>query len=474
MSSKRLVIVGGGITGLAAAYYAERTFPDLNITLLEAGERLGGKVATYREDGFTIERGPDSYVARKHILTDLIEAIGLGEKLVRNNTSQAFILDTGGLHPIPKGAVMGIPTDLDLFRETTLLTEQEKQEVADLLLHPSEELRIPEQDIPLGEYLRPRLGDALVEKLIEPLLSGIYAGNIDQMSTFATYPQFVANEQKAGSLFEGMRLMRPLDQLPQTPQTTIKATGQFLSLETGLESLIERLEEMLERSEVRLETPLLEISREDGRYRLKTDHGPEYADYVLLTIPHPQVVKLLPDAHLPELEQLTTHSTATITMIFDQQESLPIEGTGFVVNRRAPYSITACTAIDQKWNHSAPNHTVLRAFVGRPGNDHLVYESDEVLQQAVLQDLEKICVRALEPKQVIISRLVDGLPAYTVGHADRIQRVREEVLAQYPGIYLAGLAYDGVGLPDCVASAKTMVESIELEQSHADESVNES
>ncbi|MGA9232259.1 MAG: protoporphyrinogen oxidase [Exiguobacterium oxidotolerans] len=463
MSSKRLVIVGGGITGLAAAYFAERLFPDLNITVLEAGERLGGKVATYREDGFMIERGPDSYVARKHILTDLIEAVGLGDKLVRNNTSQAFILDPGGLHPIPKGSVMGIPTDLNLFSETTLLTDSEKAEVARLLLHPSDQLTIPEEDIPLGSYLRPRLGDALVEKLIEPLLSGIYAGNIDQMSTFATYPQFVANEQKAGSLFEGMRLMRPTAQVQGQTKPT---TGQFLSLSTGLESLVERLEEVLERTEIRLETPLLEVARENERYRLKTDHGPEYADYVLLTIPHPQVVSLLPDADLRELEQLKTHSTATVTLIFDEQATLPIEGTGFVVNRRAPYSITACTAIDQKWSHSAPNHTVLRAFVGRPGNDALVHETDDVIKETVLKDLEQICGQTLAPRQVIISRLVDGLPAYTVGHAGRIQIVRDEVMSKYPGVYLAGLAYDGVGLPDCVASAKTMVEEIAIQHGH--------
>lgn len=462
MSSKRLVIVGGGISGLAAAYYAEKQFPEMNITLLEAEGRLGGKVATYRDEGLTIERGPDSYVARKHVLTDLIEEIGLGEQLVRNNTSQAYILDARGLHPIPKGAVMGIPTDLELFAKTSLLTEEEKAEVSERLLHPAPDLTIPETDIPLGEYLRPRLGDALVEKLIEPLLSGIYAGDIDRMSTFATYPQFVANEQKAGSLFEGMRLMRPLDQ-QQGP--TLKATGQFLSLATGLESLVERLEEVLERTEIRLETPLRSIKREeDGRYRLETDHGPEYADDILLTIPHRQVVSLLPEATLPGLANLSTHSTATVTLIFDKETALPIDGTGFIVNRQAPYSITACTAIDQKWNHAAPNHTVLRAFIGRPGKDALVRESDEMIERVVLEDLEAICGRPLQPERVVISRLLDGLPAYTVGHAQRIQEVRETIASHYPHIHLAGLAYDGVGLPDCVAGVKATLEQMALQQ----------
>lgn len=459
MPSKRLVIVGGGITGLAAAYYAEQALPHMNITLIEAGERLGGKIATFREEDFTIERGPDSYVARKHVFTDLIESIGLGDKLVRNNTSQSYILAPDGLHPIPKGTVMGIPTDLALFSETALLTDEEKQETAERLLHPGE-LEFPEIDIPLGSYLRPRVGDALVEKLIEPLLSGIYAGDIDRMSTFATYPQFLAGEQKTGSLFEGMRLMRPESRMGAVGG---EKTGQFLSLSTGLESVIERLEEVLERTEIRLETPLLEIREEDGRYRLKTDHGPEYADVVLLTVPHQQVCSLLPSADLSILEELHAHSTATVTLICEKRTgALPFEGTGFVVNRHAPYTITACTVIDQKWSHSAPeDYFVLRAFVGRPGEDALVGATDEELVKIVTRDLETIYGMELKPERTVVSRLFDGLPAYTVGHADRMKQVRENVAKAYPHVYLAGLAYDGVGIPDCVLGARTIIEQIE-------------
>ncbi|WP_214819214.1 MULTISPECIES: protoporphyrinogen oxidase [unclassified Exiguobacterium] len=456
---RKFTIVGGGITGLTAAFYAERYLPeDVSITLLEATDRLGGKIDTYETGEFAVERGPDSYVFRKTAMTELIEDVGLGDELVRNGVGQAYVLHHDGLHPIPKQTVMGIPLDVNAFRETTLLSEEEHEALKKMLLTPPD-VEVPDSDVSLGLYLRERVGDPIVDRLIEPLLSGIYAGDIDQMSAMSTFPQFIEGEKKYGNLYEGMRHLRPEQRVAEVGA---KKVGQFASLKRGLKSLTDRLAERLERTEVVLNCAVEQVSEREDGYRLFTGRGDIDTDHLVLTVPPRLIRQFLPKVDSDFLADMKPHATATCSLVFKEEDiELPFIGTGFVTSQEADVTITACTFIDQKWPHAVPEgYHVLRVFLGRPGADDIVEASDEEIIETALRDLRGLMKIHRDPIQAVVSRLRDGLPPYAVFHADRVKALRAEMSRVYPGVILAGIAYDGIGMPDCVKSVREQVKAL--------------
>ena len=200
--SKNIAVIGGGITGLSAAYYLKKEHPEYDVTIIEATNRTGGKIQTYRKDGFTIELGPESYLGRKTIMTDLATEVGLGDELITNQTGQSYIYARNRLYPIPGGSIMGIPTDLKPFMTTQLISLKGKLRAAmDLTKKPIE----MDGDISVGDFFRQRLGDEVLENLIEPLMGGIYGTDIDKLSLMSTFPNFKEREEEFGSLIKGMR-----------------------------------------------------------------------------------------------------------------------------------------------------------------------------------------------------------------------------------------------------------------------------
>lgn len=458
---RKFTIVGGGITGLTAAFYAERYLPDdVSITLLEATSRLGGKIDTYETGEFAVERGPDSYVFRKTAMTDLIHDVGLGDELVRNGVGQAYVLHHDGLHPIPKQTVMGIPLDVDAFKETTLLSTEEHEALRARLLDPPD-VAPPESDVSLGLYLRERVGDPIVDRLIEPLLSGIYAGDIDQMSALSTFPQFIEGEKKYGNLYEGMRHLRPEQRVAEVGA---KKVGQFASLKRGLKSLTDRLAERLQRTEIVTNCSVEQVEQVETGYRLLTNRGDIEADYLVLTVPPRLIRQFLPKVDSDFLADMKPHATATCSLVFHEDDiELPFVGTGFVTSQEANVTITACTFIDQKWPHAVPKgYHVLRVFLGRPGADAIVDASDEDIVATALRDLRGLMTIKRDPCEVVVSRLRDGLPPYAVFHADRVKALRAEMSRIYPGVVLAGIAYDGIGMPDCIKSVHEQIKDLGL------------
>ena len=458
---RKFTIVGGGITGLTAAFYAERYLPDdVSITLLEATSRLGGKIDTYETGEFAVERGPDSYVFRKTAMTDLIHDVGLGDELVRNGVGQAYVLHHDGLHPIPKQTVMGIPLDVDSFKETTLLSTEEHEALRARLLDPPD-VALPESDVSLGLYLRERVGDPIVDRLIEPLLSGIYAGDIDQMSALSTFPQFIEGEKKYGNLYEGMRHLRPEQRVAEVGA---KKVGQFASLKRGLKSLTDRLAERLQRTEIVTNCSVEQVEQVETGYRLLTNRGDIEADYLVLTVPPRLIRQFLPKVDSDFLADMKPHATATCSLVFHEDDlELPFVGTGFVTSQEANVTITACTFIDQKWPHAVPKgYHVLRVFLGRPGADAIVDASDEDIVATALRDLRGLMTIKRDPCEVVVSRLRDGLPPYAVFHSDRVKALRAEMSRIYPGVVLAGIAYDGIGMPDCIKSVHEQIKDLGL------------
>lgn len=455
---KTIAIVGGGITGLTAAYYVQQTINNkqlpYKVTLIEASDRLGGKIHTIQQDDFIIERGADSFLGRKQPAVRLAENLGIEDKLVRNTTGQAYVLVNDTLHPMPKGSFMGIPIDLATFFETNLLTEKAKERIKqDLVISKSN----VEGDQTLGAFFRYRFGDELVENLIEPLIAGVYSSDLDEMSLLATFPNFLELEQEYGSLIKGLQAT-----VGDRKQRTGKTPGQFFTFKDGLETFIIHLQQAIENKVDIVHNQVRSITKKNDQYRIQLKQGEQmHADVVMMATPHDVIADVFSanNAFAP-LQDIPVKSVANVALAFDDSAiDGELDGTGFVVSRNSPYRITACTWTHKKWQHTTPEGKVLlRAYVGKPSDQEVVMLSDEAIIDIVLQDLEKTMGITKEPEFAKVTRWSEQMPQYTVGHREKISDVRKEVAKSLPGVFMAGSSFDGVGIPDCIGQAEEMVE----------------
>ena len=461
---KKVVIVGGGITGLSAAYYMQKEAREkglpLDVLLVEASSRLGGKIQTVRRNGFIIERGPDSFLIRKKSVGILAKDLGIEDELVKNATGQAYILLNEKLHPIPGGSIMGIPTEMGPFLKTELFSVTGKMRAAADLILPRSDI---EGDQSLGNFFRRRLGVEIVEKLIEPLLSGVYAGDIDHMSLQSTFPQFYEVEKKHRSLILGMKKTAP-KQVPQKSGQREKKEGAFHTFRNGLETLVEAIEAQLEPGSVIRGVKIATIESVEGQAVLELNDGRKIeADAVIMTTGHEAAGKIFaPHGLLQDLRKIPTTSVATVALAFPEESVVQDkEGTGFLVARSSDYSITANTWTHRKWPTTTPKGKVLlRAFVGRAGDEAIVDLPDDEIEKIVLNDLSKIFEIKGKPDFTVITRWKEDRPQYRVGHKQRVEAARVELKEKFPQVKLAGASYNGVGLPDCIDQGKAAVKEI--------------
>ena len=453
-NNQHIAIIGGGLTGLAAAFYLQRKIEEeqlpYQVVLIESSDRLGGKMQTVVRDGFVIERGPDSFLARKKSMSQLAKDVGMQEAIVPNSTGQSYILIDDQLLPIPGGAVMGIPTEISPFIKSRLFTPFGKARAAmDLVLPRSKETG----DQPLGPFLRRRLGDEVVENLVEPLMSGIYAGDLDQLSILSTFPDMLETEQKHRSLILGTKKNRARKAAPQTGKADHRI-GMFRTFEKGLQSLIDAIEAKLPSEMVRKNLSVESVTKKDKGYMIElSDGGFMQAAAIIVTTPHQAIPRLFPDYSIFEpFKKMPSTSVATVSLAFDEHAvKQDINGTGFVVSRNSPCRITACTWTHKKWAHSAPKgKALLRCYVGRPGDEGIVDLSDEEIVQIVLRDLKQIMKITGEPQFYVVSRWREAMPQYRVGHTSTLRRIESSMAEELPGVYLAGASHKGVGMPDCI------------------------
>lgn len=450
---KQAIIIGGGITGLSAAYYMQKEAREkgysIAITLIEASEKLGGKIQTVRRGGYVIERGPDSFLIRKQSMDKLAAELGIADQLERNATGQAYIFLHDHMHKIPAGAVMGIPTEIKPFVTSGLFSLTGKLRAAGDFVLPRSGVT---GDQAVGAFFRRRFGTEVVENLIEPLLSGVYAGDINYMSLESTFPQFCAVEQKHRSLILGMRKSAS-KQLPQKNSHSSKKVGAFHTLRSGLETIVEALEEQLTDVTIKKSTCVTKINQHDGRAVVTTDEETLEADAVILAASHVAASRLFePHGLLQELGTIPMTSVATVALGFPKKPlKRDVDGTGFLVPRSSNHSITACTFVDRKWPTTTPDGKMMvRAFVGRVGEEAIVDLPDAEIERIVRGDLRDILGIEDEPEFCYITRWKEDRPQYRVGHKEKIARAREELRGSFPMIQLAGASYNGVGLPDCI------------------------
>ncbi|WP_071396022.1 protoporphyrinogen oxidase [Bacillus tuaregi] len=460
-SKKQIVIIGGGITGLTAAYYLQKEVREnqlpYTVKLIEASHRLGGQMQTFKKDGYLIERGPDSFLETKEKAVRLAAEVGMQEKLVHNIPGNTFIMANDQLHTIPGGAVMGIPTEVLPFMTTRLFSIPGKlRAAADLILPRSQAV----DDQSLGGFFRRRLGDEVVENLIEPLLSGIYAGDIDKMSLMTLFPHFYQVEKKYRSLIIGMKKGAP----PRPKESPAERKGAFLAFETGLQSFADAITARLEPDSIKLGFRVDKVKKRQKRYEIELNGGELLtADSIVMAVPHQTVHTIFSDYEFfQEFKDVPSTSVATIALGFPKEAvQQDINGTGFLISRNSDYTITSCTWLHKKWPHTTPDGKVLlRCFVGRSGGEAIVDLSDDQIVTNVLSDLSNTITINQDPELALVSRWSHAMPQYTVGHQKRLARVTKGLQETLPGIFIAGSSYNGVGLPACIQQGEEAVNNV--------------
>ena len=461
---KNMVIVGGGIAGLSAAYHATKKIPNANITLIESSNQWGGKIITDRVpfDGghFIIEGGPDAFLATKTYATTLCKELGLGERLHSANPYQknTYILHRNKLEPLPDGLTLMIPTNVVAILKSRLVSWIGKARMGLDFLQPAKTVHSDES---VGTFVSRRLGREAYENLIEPLMSGIYAGDGDALSLASTFPYLRDLEIKYGSLARGALEMRK-----QSNGKSIQGSrSAFLTPTTGLAEIVEALVKYLQTHKVdlRLNTSVSIIEKNDSGFLLKLEDGSSLdADFVILATPtfvSGSLLASLDPTLAADLQSIPYASTATISLAYGKADlPRPLDGYGYVIPRREERKALACTWTSTKFPHRAPEgYALIRVFVGRAGQDIPWHESD--LLELAKSELKLTLGIIAEP---IISRVFmweNAMPQYNLGHPELLKRI-ENALENHPGLALAGSGYRGIGIPDCIHSGELAVERV--------------
>jgi oxygen-dependent protoporphyrinogen oxidase len=467
--SRRIVVIGGGIAGLAAAHrlveLKNDNSLDLEITLLEASNRLGGCIATERLDDFLIEGGPDSFISEKPAALRLCERIGLASRLVSTQTAyqKIYLVHEGKLVPLPEGFFLLAPTRLAPFLRTPLFSWAGKLRMAAEFFVPRGDA---DRDESLGSFVRRRFGSEALARVAQPLVGGIYAADPDELSLAATMPRFRDMERSNRSVTWAMWS-------EQRRRARKRETGSgarwslFVTLAGGMQELVDTLARRLPQGSVHLNTAVIELARDERTrsWRIATaDHTILEADGVVLATPAFRTAAMLtataPDA-AGELARIPYASTATVNLGYRNEDfpRLP-DSFGFVVPAIERRKIIACTFSSLKYpGRAREGKILLRAFVGGGMQPELFNDDDVTMEQNVRGELSSLLKVSATPLLVRIRRYPTSMPQYHVGHQDRIQRIESRV-ERFSALALAGSAYHGVGISDCVRTGEAAAEKI--------------
>jgi len=452
----QVVVVGGGISGLAAAHRLQKA--GAKVLVVEESPRLGGKILTEHVDGFLVEAGPDSFVAAKGAVLSLADELGLTTRVIssRSQARGSFVWWQGRLHPLPDGLLLMAPSRLGpLFRSSLLSWKGKLRVLADLVLPSARH----DGDQSLESFVVRRLGREVLERIAEPLIAGIHAAEPATMSLRASFPRFLEMEGRHRSLILAAR-----------SAASMPAAGNglsyFASFENGMGELAAALVEKLVDADLRTGVAVTRLTDvAGGGYRLSLSDGTEVlAQGVVLATPARVTAGLLADI-APEagraLAGIHQISTSTVTLGFRTRDIPPLSGSGFVVPSVARRRIMGVSYLSQKWEGRVPNpqFALMRGFVGGPAGQELARGDPERLQAVVQDELEVLVGISARPILARIHTWEGGLHQYTIGHVERVERA-ESALVSSPGLALAGAAFHGIGLNECIDSGRRAADTV--------------
>lgn len=468
--TKRIAIIGGGISGLSAAYYLERARgsssplkptaglsgpPDISYELFEASPRLGGVMWTERVEGCLIEAGPDSFLSEKQSAAVLCRDLGIADQLVGSNDAQhkTYILVKGRLVPMPDGLMFMVPTKLMPTVTTPLFSTGTKLRMAkEFFAKPMRR----EEDESAAEFVERHFGAEVVDRLADPLLSGVYGGDAARLSVRAVLPRFLDMEAKYGSLSRAMLAA-------MKKRTSAGRNGAappiFTSMFDGMQQLVDAVVAQLPRESLHTGTEVTGITRENGRWKVISGNEAREFDHVIIATPAYVAAALLKDvsAELSKLlAQIAYSSSVTVALGYDAAKfdgkvnGNPPDGFGFLVPRSERKRLLACTFVHNKFPHRAPEDKfLLRVFLGGSKDEAALALSDEEILRVVREDLYSILKLTAEPRFTRVYRWKRSMAQYEVGHLERVAEIGR-LRSELPGLSLIGNAYSGIGVPDCI------------------------
>ncbi len=435
-----VVVVGGGIAGLAAAFELQKR--GLVVRVLEAAARAGGVIFTDRFDGWTIDAGPDSLLVQKPAAVSLCRELGIADRLHPTlPPRRAYVLRDGQLHPLMEGSAFGFPIRVAPLATSSLFSWSGKLRIGMEVLVPR---RTSSDDESLSSFVRRRFGDEAVDYLADPLLAGIHAGDADRLSTRALFPRLAEAERSTGSVIRAFRALH----VKASPQ------GAFVSLPGGTMELVEALDRALAPGTVQVSSRASDLRRA-GDFTIDTPSGPVHARAVILAVPAYAAAGLLRsvDTTLAGLcDTIPYASTATVAFGYRRdQVRHELNGSGFVVPRLEKSPLLAATWVSSKWpGRAPPGQVLLRACLGGGRDPHRLERSDpELIETAreALGDILDISGEPVFPPRLY--RWTRQSPQFEVGHLDRVAAI-EERLASVPGLFVAGSGFRAIGIPDCI------------------------
>lgn len=458
--AKHVVIVGGGISGLAAAYKLYELNPELKVTVLEAGNKCGGVISSLRQGELILEEGPDSILTQKPWALDLIKRLGLEKHVIetQKENRRTYVAWDGKLHALPDGFVMLAPTNFVSFFASTLFSPLGKLRMAlEKFLPPKQD----ETDESLADFVRRRFGSEALERIAQPMIGGIYTADPEKLSLKATMPRFLDLEQKNGSVISGL--------MKSDRNASGARYSLFISLDQGLQLLIDTLTSKLS-SVITTNTKVASIKKNGSGFEVETSAGRIInSDAVIVATSATQASRMLSglDVSLSKhLAQIEYAPSAVLNLVYKKSDVPAFRGFGFVVPAKENSSIIACTFVSQKYAGRSPEgEIIVRTFMGGALAKDVYALDDQTLIENAKQDLKKYLQIDAEPKQSKLTRYPNSMPQYHLGHLKLIADI-QQLCGTYTGFTLAGNYLQGPGIPDCIctgeAAAFSVLESLTL------------
>ncbi len=463
---KHVVIVGGGISGLSAALWLRDHARHVRVSVVESSPRLGGKIRTEQTGHSVSEVGAESFLLRVPEAVDLVTRLGLGDDLVHPGAAKPAVAWNHDLHALPAKTLMGIPSDVDRLAASRLFTTSEIATVRAEVDQPGPLLGA---DVSLGALVRSRLGPAVAERLVDPLLGGVYAGVSDHLSTAATMPALFASLQRQPSLVRAAQEAMSATSMAGHPPAARQGQPQpiFGTVAGGLQRLVDAAARA-SGADLMLGEPARELRRSGDEWEVVLGNGRQSrvitADAVVIATPAPSAARLLSEvstATATELGTIDYASVALVNFVFPHTALPPVSGA--LVPATTGRLVKAVTFTSNKWPHTVDG-ALLRASVGRFGDDKALMLDDETLVQRTRKEIVELTGPLPDRFEARVTRWADALPQYRPGHLERVRRTHD-ALAPHPTLALAGAAYHGVGIPACIRSgydaARQVLEALE-------------